>query len=237
MAAALEGIDVAILAGGLGTRVSHILGDTPKVLAPIRDKTFLDHLLGALSSLGARHTVLCLGFLAEKVEQHLRDNPPPLPTSWVVESQPLGTAGAVAMAREKLQSDPILVLNGDTWLEADFGGFVADFKRRRAQAGLLCVPVEDAGRYGAVDISADGSVRAFTEKGNVGPGWINAGAMLLSQRLLGDVPARGSLERDVLARLPGRDLTGYKAPSARFIDIGTPETLADMESVIGEHHA
>jgi mannose-1-phosphate guanylyltransferase len=227
---ALNGITVAVLAGGLGTRVAARLGDTPKILAPVRGRTFLDRLLAHLAGLGAGRVVLCLGHLAGRVTDHLARVPPPLPVEWVVEARPLGTAGALALARPLLAGDPVLVLNGDTWIEADFAAFAA--AHGTAQATLLCVEVDDIGRYGAVELDPAGRVIRFREKGGRGRGLINAGACLLSQALLGRMPSSGSLERDVLEQLPFGALTGHVARHATFIDIGTPETLDSAGDVI-----
>lgn len=228
----LQGIDVAVLAGGLGTRVAGILGQTPKVLAPVGTRCFLDHLLDFLAAQGAGRVVLCLGHLADKVIAHVGARSLPLAVEWVVEDQPLGTAGALALARTALRGDPVLVMNGDTWLAADFGLFLRGHQDSGRDATLLCVAVPDVGRYGAVEIGPGGAVGAFCEKGGSGPGWINGGAMLLSRALLDRLPDHGSLERDVLAHLPAGRLGAHADAGARFIDIGTPETLGLAESMI-----
>lgn len=228
----LDGIDVVVLAGGLGTRVAGILGETPKVLAPVGSSCFLDCLLRDLARLGAGRVILSLGHLAPAVISHLQSIPQPVAVDWCVEDRPLGTAGALALARAQLSSDPVLVMNGDTWLQADYAQFLDHHRRLQAQASLLCVAVPDIGRYGAVQIDQVGWIDGFTEKGGQGSGWINGGAMLLSRQLLSSLPAEGSLERDVLAVLGPKQLAGYAAASATFIDIGTPETLAQAESVI-----
>lgn len=231
---ALDGIDVAILAGGFGTRVAGILGDTPKVLAPVNGRAFLDVLLDQLAGLGAGRVVLCLGHLADKVTAHLARHATPLPVDWVVEDSPLGTGGALALARGKLNSDPVLVMNGDTWLNADYAGFLARHRAAKAAASLLCVQVPDIGRYGAVELDQDGWIRRFTEKGGRGAGLINGGAFLLSRHVLAAIPAIASLERDVLEKLPQGRLCGFPDLHASFIDIGTPETLAQADHMVGK---
>ncbi|MBT4770495.1 MAG: NTP transferase domain-containing protein, partial [Rhodospirillaceae bacterium] len=73
----LENIDVVILAGGLGTRVSSILKDTPKVLAPIDGRPYLEHLIDRLTGFGARRILLLIGHLADAVKTHVETNPRP----------------------------------------------------------------------------------------------------------------------------------------------------------------
>src|SRR5690606_23607214 len=115
----LEDVDVAVLAGGLGTRIRPVLGETPKLLAPIAGRSFVEHLFDRLASHGARRIVLCLGHGADRIRQHVAACPRPFDVTASVETAPLGTAGALRLARPALRSDPVLVLNGDSWVEAD----------------------------------------------------------------------------------------------------------------------
>jgi mannose-1-phosphate guanylyltransferase len=224
----LSGIDVAVIAGGLGTRIAGVLGDTPKVLAPVGGRPFLKVLLDRLR--GARKVVLCLGHLAPKVTEWLAANPPPVAVETVVEPSPLGTAGAIRFALPKLGSDPVLVMNGDSIVETDLGGFVADHRRSGAAGSLLAVEVADGSRYGRLEIGAGGRLLRFVEKdpAATGPAWINGGIYAFSAALLARlaVSEGPSLERDFLAMLPEATLHAAKR-QARFIDIGTPASLAE----------
>jgi mannose-1-phosphate guanylyltransferase len=234
----LNAIDVLVLAGGLGTRIRPVLGDTPKLLAPVAGRTFLDHLLDWLRRFGARRVVFALGHRAEAVTAHLgkaaRDG---LVTVPVIEPQPLGTAGAIRLARPQLHSDPVLLLNGDSFTDADICKLLARHRRTVAAGTLLCASVADAGRYGRVDIDAAGTIRGFAEKDAQarGPANISAGMYVLSAALLDTIAAgtATSLEKDVFAALPPGALTAF-CECGRFIDIGTPESLAAADRFFAE---
>ncbi|WP_029010449.1 nucleotidyltransferase family protein [Azospirillum halopraeferens] len=232
---ALATIDVAVLAGGLGTRIRSVLGDTPKVLAPIAGRAFLGHLLDHLARYGARRAVLCLGHLADRVTAWLSrgDSRHAIEVVCEIEPRPLGTAGALRFARGELRSDTVLVVNGDTFVDADLRAFVAAHRLSGAEASVLCVEVEDAARFGRVDVGPDGRVLRFVEKAP-GRGIINAGVYLFSAAFLDRIAASDavSLERDVLERQPPGTLRAFVA-QACFIDIGTPESLAVAAEVIG----
>jgi len=232
---ALANIDVAVLAGGLGTRIRGVLGDTPKVLAPVAGRAFLGHLLDYLSTHGSRRVVLCLGHLADRVTAWLArgDSAGAMDVVCQIEPEPLGTAGALGYVRKELRSGTILVMNGDTFLDADLRAFVASHRLSGAEASVLCVTVEDAARYGRVEVGADSRIHRFVEKAP-GSGTINAGVYLFSAAFLDRVIAQGavSLERDVLEKAPPGTLHAHVA-KARFIDIGTPESLAAAGGVIG----
>ena len=231
MRSAIADIDALILAGGLGSRLAGVLGDIPKVLAPVEGRPFLDYQLDYLVGEGVRKVVLSLGHRAEMVLAHLAQKKLAVPVETVVEPRPLGTAGAITFARSTLGTDPVLLLNGDTWLDLDLAAMLA---QHRAFPGVLatlsCVAVDDTRRYGAVELSGDGSIARFVEKDQLSSsaGLVNGGVYLLSARLLDSLAAMSgsSLERDVLPRLPAGTLRSYIVRRANFLDIGTPESYA-----------
>lgn len=232
--AGFGGIDAVVLAGGLGTRLKSVLPDRPKVLAPVGGRPFIDRLLEQLAALGCGRAVLALGHLAEQVEAHLAANPPPLPVVCSVEPEPLGTLGAVALARPHLTTDPVLVMNGDTIVDVDADAFLAAHRAGGAPATIAAVQVPDSGRFGGLALSDDDAITAFKEKSaDAGPGWISAGVYLLTSPLLDRVAAlgRGSLEVDLFQALPPGSLRAWRA-SGRFIDYGTPQSFAEVDSVV-----
>jgi NDP-sugar pyrophosphorylase family protein len=226
----LATIDVLVLAGGLGTRIRPVLGDTPKLLAPVAGQTYLDHLLDWLARFGARRGVLALGHRAEAIVAHLarhaRDD---IAVETVIEPQPLGTAGAIRWARAELRSDPVLVINGDSFADVDLCEFLAHHRRAGATATLLCATVADAGRYGRVRVDKEGTIAGFAEKDATfrGAALVNAGMYFISAALLNAIASEtaSSLERDVFERLPPGSLAAF-TQCGNFIDIGTPESLA-----------
>jgi NDP-sugar pyrophosphorylase family protein len=99
---------------------------------------------------------------------------------------------------------------------------------------LLLVRVENAARYGRVDVDATGRVTAFAEKSvGFGPGWINAGVYLLAKSWLSTIPPDRptSLEREVFPHWTNHGLAGITT-EARFLDIGTPESYAQAEAFL-----
>jgi NDP-sugar pyrophosphorylase family protein len=231
----LEALDVFVLAGGLGTRIRPVLGDVPKILAPIAGRPYLAHLLDWLLCFGARRVILGLGHRADAVLEYMKEQPAgPVELATVVEPSPLGTAGAIRYAREALRSDPVLIMNGDSFTDADLCAFVDHHTSSKAIGSILCAEVTDAGRYGRVEIDQRGRIAGFVEKDAAfhGSALINAGIYLLSNSLLDDIAAgdAASLERDIFERLPPGSLAAFTG-RFRFIDIGTPESLAAAPGV------
>ena len=232
----LDGTDVAVLAGGRGVRVRGVLKDTPKVLAPIAGRPYLSYLLDWLEGFGARRIVLCLGHLADAVLDYVKSAPPRrcdlIP---VVEPVPLGTAGALRQAGAELRSDPVMVINGDSFVDADLCVFLDSHRASGAEASILCAEVDDPSRYGCVEISTDGRIRRFAEKNPLSTGVapVSAGVYLLNTPLLDRIASgsNSSLEHDVFEALPAGTIHAMIGRFT-FIDIGTPESLAKASEVL-----
>ena len=230
----LSGLTAMILAGGLGTRLRPILADRPKVLAPVAGKPFILYLLDQLKHAGCAKVVLCTGHLGNQVESALGRGYQDMTLAYSRESSPLGTGGAVALALPLVESDPFLVLNGDSYIQADLPGFAAWFADRPAQAALLLAQVADRERYGGVDLAPDGRILRFFEKGKASAGFINAGTYLLRREAIAAAPRteQFSLEYALFPELVRRGgLWGWPGAEA-FIDIGTPESYAAAETVL-----
>jgi NDP-sugar pyrophosphorylase family protein len=237
----LRDLDVFVIAGGLGTRIGPVLGNVPKLLAPIAGRPYLAYLLDWLRRFGAGRIVLGLGHQAQAVVDFLNRNATSggdLTVETVIEPQPLGTAGAIRFARRNLRTDPVLIMNGDSFADVDLCEFVKHHRDAKANATLLCAEVEDAGRYGRVELDKAGRIRGFIEKDPNfhGVSSVSAGVYLFSAALLDEIAAgnASSLERDVFACAPASTLDAFTGRFA-FIDIGTPESLALAEHVIGGH--
>jgi len=221
----LANVTAVILAGGLGTRLRSVLANRPKVLAEVRGRPFLAFLLDQLAVTGIREVVLCTGYRGGQVWAEFGDAYGGLHLVYSQEAEPLGTAGALRLALPGLWSDPVLIMNGDSFCKTDLMAFWAWHGEQGADATLLLTRVPDTHRYGQVHVDAEGRVLQFAEKdGTGGPGWISAGIYLLSRRLLLMIPAGRavSLEREMFPAWISQGLYGFRS-EGRFLDIGTPE--------------
>jgi NDP-sugar pyrophosphorylase family protein len=233
MSECLKDIDVVVLAGGLGTRLAGVLDSTPKVLAPIGSRPFLSILLAWLQGFGAHRVIFGLGHLAGEVETYLQSHAPEdMECISVVEPEPLGTAGAIRNLAENLQKFPVLVLNGDTFVDADLCAFLTSHRNAGVSGSILCTHVADAGRYGSVDILGS-RVGGFLEKNpDGGAGVINAGTYLFERDMLDMIGNGGaSLETDIFQKLAPGTMHAF-AGEFNFLDIGTPGDLARAPEVL-----
>jgi NDP-sugar pyrophosphorylase family protein len=232
----LQGMDVLILAGGRGTRLQTLPGDLPKPLRPVRGRPFLSYLLDQVRGAGARRAVLALGYRPEAFAGLVADAASAdFRVEISVEAEPLGTGGALRAALPRLRTESILAMNGDSYVDADLGGLAASHRRRNARLTILLARVEDAARYGGVDVGPDAAIVRFVEKGNRGPGLINAGVYILRRSVVEEIPADRpvSLEREVLPAQVGRGFYAEWGPYP-FLDIGTPESYHQAEAFFGK---
>jgi NDP-sugar pyrophosphorylase family protein len=224
-------VTAAILVGGLGTRLRSVVAGRPKVLAEVRGRPFLSYLLDQLAGAGIREAVLCTGYLGEQVRAAFGGSYRGVRLAYSQEAAPLGTAGALRLAAPLLTSPAVLVLNGDSYCQADLAAMWRRHRDSKAAATILLARVEDTRRFGRVRTDDLGRVVRFEEKGGpAAAGWINAGIYLMDRGVLDSIPAgrAASLEKEVFPAWIGRGLWGHRG-GGRFLDIGTPESYREAE--------
>ncbi len=218
-----------ILVGGEGTRLRPITSRVPKPVAPVVERPFVAYILDNLARHGVERAVFSTGFLADAIEAEIGDGSAyGLRVDYVVEDEPLGTAGAIANCEEKLDDASFFVFNGDVLSDVDLTAFATLHAVRGGMAAIYLTPVEDPRRYGLVELRDDGSVASFLEKPGEwsGEALINAGVYVLEPEVLDMIP-RGrlfSIERGVFPHLAqAGSLYGY-VDHCYWRDIGTPES-------------
>ncbi len=225
----LQQTTAAILAGGLGTRLRPVVGQQPKVLATVNERPFLPYLLDQLAPVGIQRVVLMTGYQADTVRRVLGDSHAGMSLLYSPEPTPLGTGGALRLALPRFSSSSILVLNGDSYCQVDLEKFQAFSSSQQAGIGMVLAHVDDTARFGRVDLSSRGLVRAFHEKAAVaGPGWINAGIYLCRRELIEEIPPDRpvSLESEMMPIWIRQQLVHGFCTEGAFLDIGTPASYA-----------
>jgi mannose-1-phosphate guanylyltransferase len=224
-----------LLAGGKGTRLRPLTLHTPKPIVPIFDRPFLHYQLDLLKQVPEiDEVVLSLNYQPRRIEEMFGDGGESgLAIRYVVEPQPLGTAGAVRYAGEALH-ETVVVFNGDVLTQVDLGAVIALHRERRAKATIVLTPVDNPTAYGLVETDADGNVRRFLEKPNADEitcDTINAGIYLLEPDTFDRIPkdTPWSIERSFFPSLVerGEAFVAY-VYRGYWIDIGTPEKYTQV---------
>ncbi len=225
-------MEAIVLAGGFGKRLREVVPDVPKPMAPVAGKPFLEILLYALARKGFGRVVLSLGFMAEKISGHFREQFAGMELVYVVEDHPLGTGGAVRLALANCQQDHVFVFNGDTFLDLEVDA-VERLWQERHHPIMVGRAVPDTKRYGRL-LTAHGRVTRFAEKGVTGPGLINAGCYVFDRYQLDGfvLPQAFSLETDFLVDAVRRMPVDVFVTEGLFIDIGIPEDYARAQTLL-----
>lgn len=219
-------MEAIVLAGGLGTRLAGKISGIPKPMAPIAGRPFLEFLLRQLKRAGCTRVILSVGHLHHVVQGHFSTEFCGVRIRYVIEDTPLGTGGAIRKALSAASDESVLVMNGDTFLAADYAAMMRFHQEQNAMMTMAITHQEDIGRYGGVLIK-DQRVMGFKEKGHTGPGSINAGAYVLRKDMQwpATLPEKFSFESDFLAPEITRLAPAAFEVDGFFLDIGVPEDL------------
>ncbi|MFH0824197.1 MAG: nucleotidyltransferase family protein [Pseudomonadota bacterium] len=225
-----------ILVGGLGTRLRSVVSDRPKPMALVEGMPFLEVLIRSLVRKGLGDFVLLTGHMADMIERHFDERPiEGAMVRFSKEDAPLGTGGAVRNALE-FAGDPSLLVNGDTFFDADVAALHEFHLKTGADATLSLTMVDDASRYGSVATGATGMVLGFREKSQAGsgPGLINAGVSMLSLRFIETLPSGRafSMEQEIFPGFAGTGKMFGLVQDGAFFDIGTPESYREFGAFV-----
>lgn len=226
-----------VLVGGLGTRLRSVVADRPKPMALVNGKPFLEILVRWLQRNGLEEIVLLTGYRSEAIEEYFRSFLKPK-LLFSRENVPLGTGGAVKLA-EPFATDPTLLVNGDTFFDADIHSLFLQHLKEKPKVTLSLTQVADSSRYGSVVLDRSRRILRFEEKADhpKGPGLINAGMTLLSLDTIKTLPAglNFSMEKDIFPGLASRrEMLGIVLEGT-FFDIGTPESYLEFVRYAEDH--
>jgi NDP-sugar pyrophosphorylase family protein len=230
-----EEVPVAVLAGGLATRLRPITHKVPKCLVEVAGRPFLDHQLDLLYANGIRRVVLCLGHLGEQVAAHLAAGYRHMDICCSFDGEKLlGTGGALRRARPLL-GPTCWVLYGDSYLDFDYRAVYQAFRKHGA-SGLMTV-LRNQGRWDRSNVLFEGNRLVAYDKKRPSPQMqhIDFGAALLRTSFLEEKPQTeawdvADLYHDMVAR---GLMIGYEV-SQRFYEIGSPTGLADTQAFLIE---
>jgi len=234
-------MQVAILAGGLATRMGELTARTPKLLLPVAGRPFAAHQLEWLAGQGIGRVVLCIGHLGEQIREFVGDG-----AGWGLEvgyvdegEEPRGTAGALRLAYEEGVLEPsFAVLYGDSYLSFDltaaWGAFTA------AQRDVLMCVLRNDGRWDRSNAAVAGGLVTRYNKGLPDPraaglNYIDYGFSIIDRdRTIPDIPPDSRVDlAQVYEGLAGAGRVAAFEVTARFYEIGSPEGLAELEAVLG----
>jgi NDP-sugar pyrophosphorylase family protein len=241
---AVEKIPVAILAGGLATRLRPITEKIPKSLVPVAGKPFLAHQLELLHSRGIRRAVLCIGYLGEMIQRDFGAgekfgvkldysfDSPGQSQAAAGESKLLGTGGAIKRALPLL-AEEFFVLYGDSYLPVDYAPIAESFHRSR-KPGLMTV-FRNEGKFDTSNVVfADGEIKVYDKKNKLPEmRHIDYGLSLFKASVFDAYSADQVFDlAEVMGKLVReKQLAGFEV-TQRFYEIGSHPGLAELETLL-----
>ena len=232
-----------LLAGGKGTRLRPLTIHTPKPIVPIFNRAFLHYQIDLLKQVPEiDEVILSLNYQPRRIEEMFGDGADlGIKIRYVVEPVPLGTAGAIKYAGDKL-TESVVVFNGDVMTQLDLAAVIRMHRERQARATIVLTPVENPSAYGLVEADGDGNIQRFLEKPKpeeITTNNINAGIYVLEPDTFDRIPSEvpWSIERSYFPSLIERNETFVAyVYNGYWIDIGSPEKYTQVHRDIMDGH-
>lgn len=219
--ASAERVKVAILAGGLGSRLGALTRHLPKPMIDVGGKPFLEHVIRSFSARNLTDIVLMTGHFAERIEEYFGDGAHfGVKIAYSREHEPIGTGGAVHQARHLL-GDRFLLTYGDVFRRFDYDRFVSEHDRP-----CLAAYRDDAGN---TDVE-DGKVTRFDKKARLS--YMDAGFCVMPSSVIDFLQPSGSFEETVFPRLAASGNFDCEIVDHDFVEIGTADALANARKVL-----
>ncbi|MDD2417414.1 MAG: sugar phosphate nucleotidyltransferase [Oscillospiraceae bacterium] len=231
-----------IMAGGVGTRLRPLTCDIPKPMARLCGRPMMEYILDLLEQHQIQQAAVTLRYLPSAISEYFGENYRGVSLQYIVEEQPLGTAGSVKGAVEKFHGDDsdILIISGDALTDFDLTSAYDYHKKNGAAATLVVTRVEDPREYGLVRADEKGRVIGFVEK----PGWAqavtdcaNTGIYILSPSVLSHIPKDTAFDfaKDLFPLLLEKGIPLYAfETSGYWCDIGNLATYISCQRDILE---
>ena len=231
----MKKIDVAvIMAGGKGSRLRSITNDEiPKPMVPVDGKPLLEYQVEALKEYGIKKIVMIVGHLGEKIMEHFKDGKDfGVDIDYIVEKEPLGTAGAFYYLKDKTDAKDFLLVFGDVFFDIDFDRMEDFHFKNAALTTLLAHPNGHPYDSDLIQTDDNGKVIGFDSKNNVRDYWydnmVNAGMYIINRELLELVgePVKIDFEKDILANQVKNGANIYAYHSPEYVkDVGTVDRI------------
>lgn len=181
-----------IMAGGAGTRLQPLTNDYAKPMVPFFDEAVLAHLLRLLRSHDITEIILTVHYKAEQIRHYLGDGRYlGVKLRYIIENEPLGTAGSVKLAEPYLDHEPFLVLSGDLITDINISELLRFHAEQPAEATMALKRVPDPLEYGVVTMTDNGQITQLIEKPtpeDLISHTINAGIYVLNRGILDQIP-------------------------------------------------
>lgn len=234
-------MQVVIMAGGKGTRIAALNSEVPKPMITVCGKPILEHQIECLKNQGIKEIILVIGYKGETIHKYfgdgskkspITDEPFGVNISYIEETTPLGTGGALYLLKNKLDQD-FMLLNGDIIFDIDISRFYKYHINKEATATLFTHPNSHPYDSGIVITDSEGKVKKWLNREDKRVWYknrVNAGIHMISPKIfnLFQELKKLDLDRDIFSILLQKgELFAYNSPEY-VKDMGTPDRYSDV---------
>ncbi len=193
-----------ILAGGKGTRMRPITHEIPKPLLLVHERTLLEHQFDLFKKYNVRNVILGIGHMGDKIKTAMGNGKTfGVNISYVEETEPLGTAGPIKLAKDQL-TGTFIACNADELKDLDLQDMYLFHKESKALVTIALWSVDDPSAYGVARLQGN-KILEFVEKPkkeNAPSNFINAGLYMMEPEVIDYIPnGFAMLEKDVFPKL------------------------------------
>ena len=232
-------MDAIVLVGGLGTRLRPLTWGRHKSLVPVCNRPAIDYLFEWLGSVGMRRVVLALGMHNEDLATAYEGSRPAgMDLVIVREHQRLESGGAIRNAVLEAGIDGrFVVVNGDVFVDFDFGKCLATHEATAADLTIALYPVSEPWMFGVAAVDGEGMVTGFVEKprrGEEPSNLVNAGVWIFEPGLVDQIPTGAvRVEETLFPSLVARrrPVLGFRFDGL-WADIGTPARYLELNCAL-----
>ena len=228
----LSNLDSAvILAGGLGSRLGDLVKKIPKPALKINGKAFIFNIIENIIKYKVKEIIICVGYKYKVLKKIVGTSYNGVPIIYSIESEPLGTGGAIYNALPLIKSNYFFLLNGDSLFKVNLKKLKKFSLFKNSDVSFYLKKVSDSSRFGKVAIDNQGRVIKFLGKNHQGGGFINGGVYYVNKKVLNHYEGEKnfSFEDEILKKQYNSLQMFGLISRKKFIDIGIVTDLKKFE--------
>lgn len=221
-----------ILAGGQGTKLRPYTYEMPKSLLPVKGKPLLEHLINNLKKNNIVDLIICIGYLGKKIKDYFGDGKRfGVNISYVEETSPLKTGGALLKAQKYIDNNPFLVIHGDILTDFNFIDFINFHKYQKTLSTIALTTVDQPKKYGQLKLHGARLTNFYNqaEIKKVESHLINCGIYIFEPEIFNFFPKNKSvfMLEDVIKNMINQKKVAGFVFEGKWFDVGTPENYEE----------
>ena len=226
-------METIILAGGFGKRLSRILNDIPKPMAPVNNRPFLDYVLDYLINNGVNSVIISVYYKYNVIINHYKDIYKGLNITYSIDTEVLGTGGAIKEALIKSNNDQVFIVNGDTYFNVNLSNLLNYHLDKNNDITFSLKSMTNFNRYGSVETNSSGQVLSLKEKDDCDYGKVDGGVYVVNRTIFNSWKREKEFSfYDFMKKNLNNLNVGSLLNDEIFIDIGTPEDYEKAQNIL-----